>query len=142
MIEQERAVQFRFDTGAKGHSEKIAEINLPSCARVFSCVGLPNIFAWKNIEHSESFQETWLFIPDSALNRILSANTILDRSSEGNILSAIAIQLDNQILFPVHNYGKVSCIVAVPDGKQASVTPVDLEKLKQMGQIHGTWREI
>ncbi len=137
MIEQDKAVQFRFDSGAKDLSEKFAEIGLPAYVRLYSNMGLPNIFGWKNVEKSESFQETWLFIPDGALTSILNSRTTSDKISGMQVLPPGSFRLDNQILFPVHSHGKVNCILSVPEGKQFSVAPADIEKLEQIDKFTG-----
>lgn len=132
VIEQEKAVQFRFDATEKNLSERLAEIGLPSYARLFSCVGLPNVFAWKNVERAESFQETWLYIPDTTLESVISSQRFFGGTDDRHALGNGSLQLDNQILHPIHSHGKCNCIVAVPQGKEFNSSEIDLAKLEKI----------
>ncbi len=137
MIEQEKDVQFRFDSGEKSLSGKLAELGLPGYARFYSCIGLPNIFAWKNVEKTESFQETWLFVPDRTLEGILRCKRKFDITSEKHHPVTSSLQLDNQTLFPVHCYGKIAAFVVIPEGKQFSASPAELERLEKIDNSLG-----
>lgn len=132
MIEQEKAVQFRFDTSEKSLSERLTEIGLPTYVRLFSCVGLSNVFAWRNIERTESFQETWLYIPDSSLESMLISQRGIGVSDEKHTPGSNSFKLDNQHLYPIHSAGKLSCIIAVPEGKEFKASQVDLGKIEKI----------
>ncbi|HEX2896468.1 MAG TPA: hypothetical protein VHP63_00265, partial [candidate division Zixibacteria bacterium] len=135
MIEQEKAVQFRFDSSEKSLSERLAELGLPPYAKLFSCVGLPNVFAWKNVERAESFQETWLYIPDNTLESVINSQRSFGAADERRSTRIGTIQVDNQTLYPINSAGKCNCIVTVPGGKEFDTSDIDLTKL---GKIERT----
>lgn len=132
MLEQEKAVQFRFDSSEKNLSERLAEIGLPDYARVFSCIGLPNLFGWQNVEHTESFQETWLFLPDDKIEQVLAASRSFGNTSQQESLKSQSFKIDDKIVYPVCSAGKIICIIAVPESKALSISEDDLEKLIQL----------
>lgn len=132
MIEQEKAVQFRFDTIEKSLFERLKEIGLPAYARLFSCIGLPNVFAWKNAERTESFQETWLYIPDRTLEEITNSQNIRSQSDEKIEPAPYSFVLDNYLLYAIYSGGKCGFIIAVPDGKAFDTSQIDLGKLEKI----------
>ncbi len=132
MIEQEKSVQFRFDAGGKSFSKILTDLGLPTYSRLFSCVGLPNVFAWTNAERTESFQETWLYIPDSALDSIHIDQGASGFSDGMHTPGSISFRLDKFKLFPIHSAGRLICIIAVPEGKHfnsSQVNPGNFEKI-------------
>lgn len=132
MIEQEKAVQFRFDISEKSLSERLAELGLPPYARLFSCVGLPNVFAWRNLERAESFQETWLYIPDTTLEGVISSQRSFGVSDKGRSAGNGSFLLDKQKLYPINSGGKCNCIVAIPEDKEFDSSDMDLARLDKI----------
>ena len=132
MIEQEKAAEFRFDTSEKGLSERLTEVGLPSYARLYSCTGLPNVFGWRNIEKAESFQETWLYIPDNVLETISNSQKKFNDSSADYEPLSNHFKVDNFNLYPVQSAGKLVCLIAAPESEQFGASSVDFTKIARL----------
>ncbi len=135
MIEQEKGVQYRHGSRESSLNEWLTEIGLPSDARLFPCVGLPNVFAWNNVERTESFQETWLYIPDSTLESLLASQLEGAVFGEKHATAANSFRVDNHTLYPIFWAGKLDCIVAVPQGKEFKGIKTDLVKLEKIKRM-------